>query len=336
MKKSIKIGEKEVGEGKPTLIIAEIGINHNGDMEIAKKLIDVAKDAGADIAKFQSWTAESLVSRKNEDYDRLKQLELQKEMHYSIAEYCKKIGIMFMSSAFDNKEVDFLDELGMPAHKVASCELTNLPFISYIAKKGKPIIMSVGFSNLEEIRDAIGTIKKEGNEEIILLHCIGAYPPKVEDMNLRFMQKLAKEFDVLVGLSDHSMAIEVSQAAVALGAVCVEKHITLNHDMEGFDHKASMEPDQLRNMIKGIRIIEKALGTGKREIQGDEAKLIKIMRKSVLAGKDIQKGEVISEDMLLMRRPGEGLPAKEIPNLVGKKAARDIKEGEYVKFEDLE
>ncbi|MBU0614753.1 MAG: N-acetylneuraminate synthase family protein [Nanoarchaeota archaeon] len=332
----IRIGDRKIGHGNPTFVIAEIGINHNGKIELAKKLIDIAVEAGADVAKFQSWTAESLVARNNPDFNRLKDIEFPKELHKEIADYCANKGIIFMSSAFDNKEVDFLDELGVPAHKIASCELTNLPFVSYVAKKGKPIIISTGFGKLDEVSDAVNTIIKNGNKNIILLHCIGAYPPNPEDMNLKYMHVLEKEFGLPVGLSDHSMTTEIPIAAVALGAVCIEKHITLDKNMEGFDHKASMEPDELKRMIDGIRIVEKALGTGEREIKGIEAELIKVMRKSVLAAKDISIGETITDELMTVKRPGEGLSAKEIPKIVGRKAKRPIKEGDYIRLEDIE
>jgi len=335
MKKLIKIGKRQIGEGYPALIIAEIGINHNGNIKLAKKLIDVAKDAGADVAKFQSFKTDDLLSNKDVNYQKIKALELTDNMHYEIMDYCKSKDILFMSSVCDEPTVDFLEKQGVLAYKIASCDLTNLPLVSYIAKKGKPIIISSGFGKLNDIRDALEAIKREGNEEIILLHCIAAYPPKVEEMNLRFMQRLAKEFNVLVGLSDHSMTIEIPQAAVTLGAVCIEKHITLSREMEGFDHKASIEPQELKKMIEGIRIIEKALGNGERQIIGDEFKLSKIMKRSILANKDIKKGEVLKKEMLSIKRPGEGLPAKELPNLIGKLVLRDIKEGDYIKFEDL-
>jgi N,N'-diacetyllegionaminate synthase len=332
----ISIDGRKVGKNHPAYIIAEVGINHNGDLGIAQQLIDVAKESGVDAVKFQSWTAESLVSKNNPDYGRLKDLQLSKDMHYEVVDYCAAQGITFLSSAFDKKGLDFLEELGVPAHKIASCELTNLHFIDYVAQKGKPILISGGFGKHEEIGEALCQIRAQKNEDIILLHCIGAYPPKVEDTNLKFMQKLEEDYGVLVGLSDHSMTLEIPYAAVAMGGVCIEKHITLDRTMEGFDHEASIESDQLEKLVSGIRLIEKAMGNGVREIGAEEGKLLKIMRKSVLASTYIKQGDTITRDSLQYRRPGAGLLAKEIPSLIGMTAKKDIEEGDYLRYEDLE
>lgn len=335
MNKSFKIGNREVGWGKPTFVIAEIGINYNGDLEIAKKLIDAAKKAGCDVAKFQSWLPSSLYNRKDKNYQEVESELFRREDHQKMMDYCQKKGILFMSSAFSEEDIDFLESLNVPAHKIASCELNNIPLLKKFARTGKPLILSTGFGNRGEIKDALETIKAEGNEKVVLLHCISAYPPKVEEMNLRFMNKIAQEFKVPVGLSDHSIDLRIPLAAVARGACVVERHITLDRNMVGFDHKASTQPEEFKEMIEGFRIIEKALGNGQRKIQGMEAELSKFMKRSILAGQDIQKGELITEKMLAYKRPGEGLSLKEMPKLVGKKAKRNIAEGEYVKHEDV-
>lgn len=334
----IKIGSKTISENSPVFIIAEAGVNHNGDIEIAKKMVDAACEAGADAIKFQIFKTDSLVI-KNADkaeyqklntgidetqYDMLKKLELSYEEHFKIMEYCKERNIIYLSTPFDYESVDALEELNVYAYKISSGDITNLPFLKYIASKGKPMIVSTGMSNLGEVEDAIEIIKSAGNENIILLHCTSNYPAEYNDVNLKAMITLKNAFQLPVGYSDHTLGIEVPIAAVSLGARIIEKHFTLDRTMPGPDHKASLEPAELKQMIISIRNIEKALGDGIKKCTKSEENVKKLARKSIVAASYIPKGTVIEENMLTIKRPGTGIPPKFIDYLIGKKAKIDI------------
>ena len=262
----LKIGDKLIGEEEPCFIIAEAGVNHNGSVELAKKLIDAAKDAGADAVKFQTFKAESVVVKdaqkaeyqkettgEGSQYEMIKKLELTEEDFRELADYAKEKDIMFLSSPFDKESVDLLNELDVPAFKVGSGEITNLPLLRYIAKKEKPIILSTGMSTLGEIEEALDVIRSEGVEDIILLHCVSNYPARIEDVNLRALGTLKQAFKLPVGFSDHTLGITAPIAAVALGACVIEKHFTLDRNLPGPDHKASLEPEELKEMAKAIR-----------------------------------------------------------------------------------
>jgi len=348
--KRVRIGDRFVGDGEPCFIIAEAGVNHNGDIELAKKLIDVAKEAGADAVKFQTFKAENVVikhtpkadyqvenTKSNESqYDMLKKLELSEDEFRELYRYAKNKGIMFLSTPFDFESVDFLEELGVPAFKISSTDLTNLPFLEYIAEKGKPIILSTGMGTLGEIEEAVSAIKNAGNENIILLHCITSYPAKIESLNLRVIKTLKEAFKLPVGFSDHSLGIYAPIAAVALGAVVIEKHFTLDKNLPGPDHKASLNPEELREMIRGIRLIEKALGDGIKRPTSEEMKIKKVARRSIVAKVNIPRGAIITKEMIAFKRPGIGLPPKYYNEVIGKKARRDIKADELIHWWDLE
>ena len=311
---------------------------------MAKKLIDVAKGAGADAVKFQSFKAENVVTKtaqkakyqkqttgsSESQYEMIRKLELSDADFKKLALYAQKKGIIFLSTPFDKESVDMLDELGVPAFKIPSGEITNFPLIRHIAKKGKPVILSTGMSTLQEIDEAVQVIKSEGIKDIVLLHCVTAYPAKVEDMNLRAMQTLESAFKLPVGLSDHTIGITVPIAAVALGAVVIEKHFTLDKSMPGPDHQASLEPKELKQMIKAIREVEKSLGDGNKSPTAEEEEIKKVARRSIVARIDIPEGTIINEEMLTIKRPGTGIKPKYLDKVVGKVAKAMIKRDELI------
>lgn len=346
----IKLANKLIGKGEPCFIIAEAGVNHNGDVNIAKKLISVAKKTGADAVKFQTFKAEEIVTRSAEkagyqkemtsfnesQYDMLKRLELSEKDFEELSTLAHEKGILFMSSPFDKGSVDLLSELGVSAFKIPSGEITNFPLVKHIAKKGKPIILSTGMATLEEVEEALEIIREEGRNDIILLHCISSYPANIEDMNLKALVALGSIFKLPVGLSDHSLGITIPIAAAALGACVVEKHFTLDKNLPGPDHKASLESDELRQMIKAIRDVEKALGNGIKKLTSDEERIKKATRRTIMAKVDIPVGTVIAEGMLEVKRPGIGLEPKYLAMVIGKRTKQDIKENEPICLEMLE
>lgn len=346
----VKIAGKLIGKGEACFIIAEAGVNHNGDINLAKKLIDIAKEAGADAVKFQTLKAEELVTRNAEkagyqkrttpseesQYDMLKKLELSREDFKELFVYSRDKGILFLSSPFDKESVDLLSELGVAAFKVPSGEITNFPLLKHIASKSKPIILSTGMATLEEVEKAVGVIKREGVEDIILLHCVSNYPAKVEDMNLRAMETLRDTFRLPVGLSDHSLGITIPIAAAVLGACVIEKHFTTDKNLPGPDHQASLEPHELQDMIAGIRTVELALGSGAKRPVQSEADNRLIIRRSLAAACNIPKGTVISLDMLKALRPASGISPALIEKVVGYRAKHSLVAGQLINWGDLE
>lgn len=331
-----------------TIVIAEAGVNHNGSMELARKLIYTAADAGADYIKFQTFNTEKLVLKEarqaeyqkmnmgNEisQYEMLKKLELNAEMHFELIETCKKSGIAFLSTAFDMDSMDLLVRLDLPVWKIPSGEITNLPFLKRIGALGKPVFLSTGMATMREIEDAIKILMIEGTErdKITVLHCTSEYPAPLSEINLKAMISIGETFNVRFGYSDHSEGIEVPLAAVALGASVIEKHFTLNRNMEGPDHKASLEPDELKRMIKGIRNIEIALGDGIKIPTPSEIKNAILVRKSVVAARDIRKGELFSSDNLTVKRPGNGVSPMLWDTLIGIRAKRDYHINEQIEL----
>lgn len=326
-------------------IIAEAGVNHNGSFEIACKLVDAAKQAGADCIKFQTFKAEKLVSRsaqkaeyqkKNTDdgsqQDMLKKLELSYDQFAALKAYCDKIGIAFLSTPFDFESIDYLNTVDMPFWKIPSGEVTNYPYLVALAKTKKPIVMSTGMCTMEEIAEAVAILKNNGTDELSLLHCNTEYPTPFEDVNLRAMEHIKAEFGVPVGYSDHTKGIEIPIAAAALGAVIVEKHFTLDKNMEGPDHKASLEPWELAQMVSTIRNVEKALGDGRKKPSKSEEKNKPIARKSIVAQRSIQKGELLTEENLTVKRPGEGISPMLWEQVIGSKAIRDFKADEMIEL----
>ena len=328
-----------------TIIIAEAGVNHNGDMDLAKKLIDEAKIAGADFVKFQTAVNPTSKYAPKAEYQKREtgadetqlqmalKLRLTLDQHYELYEYCNKVGISYLSTAFDIDSVHFLDSLDLPFWKIPSGEITNLPYLLEIAKTHKPIVMSTGMAEMDEIRTTVELLKSNGSGEITLLQCHTDYPTMMENVNLRAMNTLAEEFDLPVGLSDHSIGIEVPIAAVAMGATVIEKHFTLDRNMYGPDHKASIEPDGLRAMISAIRNIEVALGDGQKICSPLERKYIIVARKSIVAKRDIKKGEVLTEENITTKRPGNGISPMKWFEVLGTKAVRDFGEDELICLE---
>ncbi len=329
-----------------TYIIAEAGVNHNGSFELAKKLVDYAKEAGVDCIKFQTFVSENIVSKKatkaeyqkkhtNADesqLDMLKKLELSFEDFIKLNEYCKEKEIDFMSTAFDFDSIDFLDSLNMPIWKIPSGDITNLPYLVKIAKLEKPVILSTGMSTIEDIEKAIVALKNNGVKDLTVLHCTTEYPTPYCDVNLKAMITIKEKFDVKIGYSDHTKGIEVPISAVALGAMVIEKHFTLDKNMEGPDHKASLEPTELKNMVMAIRNIEKAIGDGIKKPAPSEEKNMAIARKSIIANCNIKKGEVFTEDNLAIKRPGSGISPMNWYDVLGKEAKRDFEEDELIEL----
>jgi N,N'-diacetyllegionaminate synthase len=327
-------------------VIAEAGVNHNGRLDLAKKLVDAAKEAGADCIKFQTFVSKNIVSKtaakadyqkeqtdsEESQYDMLKKLELSFEDFEALNTYCKHKSIEFMSTAFDFDSIDFLERLGMDTWKVPSGEITNLPYLIKIAKLNKPVILSTGMSTMADIRSAIKALKDNGAGELTVLHCTTEYPTPFEDVNLTAMNTIRETFEVKVGYSDHTRGIEVPIAAVALGATVIEKHFTLDRTMEGPDHKASLEPNELRAMVESIRHIESALGTGLKQPVESEIKNIVAARKSIVAMKAIQKGDLFTEENLTVKRPGNGISPMQWFDVLGKPAPRDFEEDELIEL----
>jgi N,N'-diacetyllegionaminate synthase len=322
-----------------TLIIAEAGVNHNGDLKLAKQLIDVAAQAGADYVKFQTFNAERIVTKtadkaeyqnqssdsSESQFEMLKRLELSKEMHLELIEHCDLRTIKFLSTGFDIQSVDLLVGLGLNLIKIPSGEITNLPFLRYLGSLGLPVILSSGMSTMKEIDDALLIFEQTGlpRDKIIVLHCTTEYPTPMDEVNLRAMNSIRKKLGVAVGYSDHTLGIEVSVAAVALGASVIEKHFTIDRSLPGPDHKASLEPVELGAMVEAIRNVEVALGSDVKEPTNSEIKNIQVVRKSILAGRKIEIGEILSASNLVVKRPGDGISPMQWDRLVGQIACRE-------------
>ena len=331
---------------KKVFIIAEAGVNHNGSVELAKKLIDVAVDSGVDAVKFQTFKAESLVSKnaqkaeyqkettdqKESQFDMIKKLELDVSTHKELIAYCEEQNIMFLSTPFDHDSIDMLNELGLEIFKIPSGEITNLPYLRHIGSLKKEVILSTGMSDLGEIEDALDVLIKAGTdkEKITVLHANTMYPTPMEDVNLKAMQTIGTAFDIAYGYSDHTLGIEVDIAAVAMGASVIEKHFTLDKTMEGPDHKASLEPDELKAMVKAIRNIELALGLSVKKPSPSEKPNMAIARKSIVAKRAIKIGEVLTEDNLAIKRPGTGINPMRWNEVVGVIALKDYSEDEFI------
>jgi N,N'-diacetyllegionaminate synthase len=349
MKASISLGDREVGPGLPVFIIAEAGVNHNGDLDMARQLIDVAAVAGADAVKFQTFRAEKLVTRKakkaayqeqntgdkGSQFDMLKKLELPFEAHHELKAYAEKQGILFVSTGFDEEAIDFLDQLGVPFFKSPSGELTNLPYLRHLASKGKPLVISTGMATLSEVDAAIQTVQQAGENRLVILHCTTNYPCPPEDANLLAMHTLADHTQCLAGYSDHTEGILIPSMAAAMGAVLIEKHFTLDRSLPGPDHKASLEPDELKAMVQQIRLVEKIRGTGEKKPTPHELKIAEVARKSIIAGQDISAGSRITAEMLSIRRPGTGISPAEWEKVIGKQAQQDIPKDQPLQWEYL-
>lgn len=337
----IQIGNKLVGPGQPVFVIAEAGVNHNGDLKLARALVDVAVEAGADAVKFQTFRADRLVTPEapkaeyqlqntgdtESQFEMLRRLELSAEAHRELQSYCHERGIIFLSTPFDEEAVDLLDEMGVAAFKISSGDLTNSPLLEQVASKGKPVILSTGMSELAELIEAVSVLNTAGCENPVLLHCVSNYPAEPAEVNLRAMQTMRSAFDVPVGFSDHTEGIDVALAAVALGACVIEKHFTLDRKLPGPDHRASLEPTELRELVRSIRRVEAALGTGRKVPAASEIETTKVARRSLVAARDIPAGSILERDMVVMRRPGTGMSPAMIETLLGRRAVREIAGG---------
>ncbi len=332
-------------------IVAEAGVNHNGRLDLAEALVEMAVSAGADAIKFQTFKSEMIVTldapkaeyqkmrpgRDESQFEMLRGLELSEKDHHHLVAHCKKKGIRFFSTPFHNEAADFLDELGVEIFKVGSGDLDNLPLLRHIAKKNKPIILSTGMSDLNEIEASI-TIVRENQArhcsdvfpDLMLLHCVSCYPVPFDQVNLKALKTLEKSFGLPVGFSDHTPGTEISLAAVAMGATVIEKHFTLDRTLPGPDQALSLEPDEFRRLVEGIRHIEAAMGDGVKRCQACEAEVKAVARKSIVATRDIHEGEFLTEENIGVRRPGTGIPPSQIPRVIHTKAVRSFKAGDLI------
>lgn len=340
MSKSIKIKDRLIGEDQPCYIIAEMSANHGGDKNRAKEIIHAAKEAGADCIKIQTYTPDTMTIDSDKEYFEIKKGTWKGENLYKLygkaytpwewqaelKEEAEKIGLDFFSTPYEETSVDFLEELGVELYKVASFEVTHIPFLKYLASKGKPIIMSTGMATLGEIEEAVQAIRSEGNEELALLQCSSAYPAVSEDMNLKTIKNLEETFGVPAGLSDHSLGSIAAVTAVAMGAKIIEKHFCLSRDIKTPDSSFSMEPAEFREMVDDIRAAERAIGKVYYGLSEKE-KTSRIFRRSIFAVKNIKKGEKLTEDKIRVIRPGHGLEPKYWQEVLGRKAAEDIEKG---------
>ncbi|WP_201582622.1 N-acetylneuraminate synthase [Psychrobacter jeotgali] len=332
---------------KKVFVIAEAGVNHNGSIELAKNLIDVAAEAGANAVKFQTFKTELCITKnavkadyqidntkdsKESQFEMVKKLELNESAHEELIDYCRKKNILFLSTPFDHDSINLLDKLGLEIFKIPSGEITNLPYLRHIGQLNKQLVLSTGMASLGEVEAAIDVLIKAGSQRdnITVLHANTEYPTPIEDVNLKAMITLGKAFNINYGYSDHTNGIEVPIAAVAMGASVIEKHFTLDKNMDGPDHKASLEPSELIDMIKAIRNIELALGSQIKQPSPSESKNILVARKSLIANKDILEGEVFTEHNLSVKRPGTGVSPMRWDEIIGTKASRSYKEDELI------
>lgn len=330
----VKIADKMVGEGEPCFIIAEAGINHNGNVRLAEKLIRAAKKSGVDAIKFQTFKTENFVNPGEDQFKLFKRLELGEKDWERLFDLATDLGIIFLSTPLDEESVDLLDELGVPAFKVASGDLTHLPLLEFIAKKKKPMIVSTGMGTLGEIKDALSVIFPF-NKKVCLMHCISSYPADLDEMNLKSIETLKRTFDLPVGLSDHSMGCLAPLVAVGLGANLIEKHFTLGKNLNGPDQKFSLGPREFAEIVKNIRMVENSLGDGKKLPTKSEIKIRKLARRSIAAKNTIPKGSVIKKSDLKIVRPNIGIEPKFMKDVIGKTVKKTLRKDEFVKWDAL-
>lgn len=343
---TVRIAGKGVGSTSACFVIAEAGVNHNGRLDLALELVDCAAESGADAVKFQTFDASQLVTlsapkceyqaratgENESQFEMLRRLELSRAAHSKVVARCEERGILFLSTPFDESSADFLEDLGVSAFKIPSGELTNLPLIEHIARKQRPLIVSTGMSSLSEVEAAVEAIERTGNQQFVLLHCVSNYPASANEINLRAMQTMQTAFQTPVGYSDHTLGVEVGWAAVALGACVVEKHFTLDCNLPGPDHQASLDPAQLRHFVAGIRTIESALGSGRKVPTPGELGTAAVARRSLVAARDIRSGTRITSELIILRRPGTGLPPAMKEHLLDRTACEDIPAGTVLRL----
>lgn len=346
----ISLGQRQIGPGAPCFVIAEVGVNHDGLIDDALRLIDEAAAAGVDAVKFQSFRAERLVTAQaakaayqrettgeaGSQLEMLRRLELSFADHEVLRDRCQERGVIFLSTPFDEQSAEELCQLGVPALKVSSGDLTSLPFLEHLVELGLPLILSTGMGDLSEVEAAVAAVRGRGLRELVLLHCVSSYPAAAEEVNLRAMETLAEVFDVPVGYSDHTLGIEVALAAVALGACVVEKHFTLDRTRPGPDHRASIEPDELAALVAGVRRVELALGHGRKERAPSEQDVAAVARRSLVAAVDVAAGTVLTGEMIALRRPGTGLLPSALSEVIGRRAAVELSAGALLRWEELE
>jgi N,N'-diacetyllegionaminate synthase len=346
----MQIGSYAIGEGNPCFVIAEAGVNHNGDIALAKRLLDAAVEAGANAVKFQSFHAESIASSEapkaayqvattgasETQREMLQRLELTHAAHEELSRHASERGIIFCSTPFDIASVDLLEALDVPFFKVASGELTHVPLLRRIARTGRPVVVSTGMSELQEVESALGTLRAAGARDIALLHCLSEYPAPSAEANLRAMATMRERFGTPVGYSDHTLGVEVAVASVALGASILEKHLTLDRSMPGPDHRASLEPREFSELVRQVRSVESALGDGVKRPGKSEMANRAIARRGVFAAVAIPKGTVLTADMLACKRPDDGIPASQFDSVVGRRVRLDLRAGEKLSWEQLD
>jgi len=347
--KAIKIGSRVVSHNRAPFFIAEAGVNHNGELDCAYRLIDAAKRVGADAVKFQSFRAERLVSKKtpkvayqqsttNRDethYDMLKKLEIDEQFQRKLFRYCREQRILFLSTPYDVPSARFLDRLGVPAFKIASADIVDLPLHEFVASTGKPVIFSVGMASLGEIEHILAIYRRHQNPKVIMLHCVSNYPASAESLNLAVINTLRSAFGTLVGYSDHSLGNVAGIVAASLGACVFEKHFTLDKNAPGPDHQASAEPEEFRSLVCAIRLVPHVFGSSVKIVQAEEASMRSISRKSLVALSDIPKGVRIRQHMLTLKRPGSGIPYTELPGVIGRRAAHLIRKDSLISYDSF-
>ena len=348
--KKITINGKKIGKDNPIFLIGEIGVNHNGNLSVAKQLIDKAVEAKIDAVKFQTFITDDVLVKstpkaeyaKKNNYDdesfndMVRKLEFTREEFGILNQYCYKKGIVFLSTPYDEKSIELLSDLKVPAYKISSGDLNNFPLIELICKKKKPILLSTGMANLNEIKESVEFIKKNGINEIILFQCTTNYPSSFDEINLNVIETFQKEFpDCLIGFSDHTLGIEASIGAAAKGVKSIEKHFTLDKSMEGPDHKASLNPEELTNWSKSIRNIEKALGSFTKKPSENELEIAKVARRSIVSRREIKIGEIIKKEDLIMKRPGTGIPPNKIKKIIGNAVRRTIPKDKIIEWDDI-
>jgi N-acetylneuraminate synthase/N,N'-diacetyllegionaminate synthase len=338
---TIRIPGRAIGEGAPCFVIAEAGVNHNGSLALARRLVDAAKKAGADAVKFQTFRAEQVVSphapkaayQKRTTGARESQLAMGRKLELPfaafrrLAAYCRKRGILFLSTPFDHGSIDFLASLRVPLLKVPSGELTNFPLLEHVARTRRPVIMSTGMAEMAEVQAAVRALRRAGNRQLVVLQCVSNYPARPASVNLRAMQTMRQALRVPVGYSDHTLGIEVPLAAVALGACVIEKHLTLDRRLPGPDHKASLEPADFAAMVRGIRAVESALGDGRKRRMPEEEDVARVARRSLVAARSIRAGSRLRKQDVAILRPGTGLPPAMLGRVVGRRVKRSIEAG---------
>lgn len=343
----VSIGQWKIGPNQPCFVIAEAGVNHNGSREMALRLVDAAVQAKADAVKFQTFISEKVISAAapkaayqrettgsgESQLEMVKKLEFPPHVFGEIQQYCKEAGILFLSTPFEETSADVLEALDVPGFKIPSGEITNFPFLEHVARKHRPMIVSTGMADLEEVRAAVEVIRKHGNGELILLHCVSSYPASPSSVNLRAMHTLAEKFCVPVGFSDHTLGTEVTLAAVALGATVIEKHLTLDKKLPGPDHRASLEPAEFAALVRGIRIVESSLGDGRKRPSPEEFDTAAVARKSLVSARSLARGSIVTQDAIAICRPGTGLPPAARAQVIGRQVSRDVSAGEILNWE---